>query len=129
MSIFSDNMDYLFGLAKKAGFSKKDVCKQLGIDETTPGKWKLRGTERIHHTTLILIKQVFQPYVNFTISKDILFNQNMRKYNQDTPRRVDEDQKDYKTMSDREWQVIFSLRRWPAVNREALFNYILKIQL
>ena len=127
MDYFVDNIEFLYGIAKKAGLKKGQVSDELGIHVSTPGKWRTRGVDRINHTTLLRIKNFFRRFVDVEITEEMLFHQDLRKIAGDIPILAGENGQD---LTDREKHVMRHLRKfWHPSNREALFDFILKTKI
>lgn len=118
--LFRQNLDYLYSIAKKAGFKKQDVHKEVGIDNSVPYYWQTRG--RAGKQNLIKFIKFFQAFIP-DLNLDNLLKKDLNQFRL----TFREEENDYFTEEEKE--IIQRLRRWHIVNRKALIDFIRSVKL
>lgn len=101
--LFKKNLDYLYGIAKKAGFNKQEVHREIVIDNSVPYYWQSRG--RAGKQNLGKFVKFFQAFFP-DLTLDKLLHQDLVQFRLMIREEID----DYFTEEEKE--IIQRLRAW-----------------
>lgn len=121
--LFFNNLDYLFSLAKSAGYNKKTCYDEMNVDITSDHQWRKRGA--IGKPSLDRVVKFFSMFVDDLTLEGIM---NTDITNKAPKFRMVNGGANITDISEKEHLIIQKLRSLPLINREAIMEMIFRLK-